>query len=122
MPTYEYQCRTCGNRFDYFQSISAEPLTHCPVDECLLEGDAKGTGDVVRRISGGAGLVFKGEGFYLTDYVRKGDRGKEGGASSSGGGASKSDGGGSSDGGASGTEASGKSSKDGGAGDAAPKS
>lgn len=72
MPTYEYQCKTCGHRFDYFQSISSDPLTHCPVEECIQEDPArKGTGEVVRRISAGAGLVFKGEGFYLTDYARK---------------------------------------------------
>jgi putative FmdB family regulatory protein len=83
MPTYDYNCRTCGHRFEYFQSMSAEPLTKCPVAECAHEDpEQKGTGDVVRAIGGGAGLVFKGEGFYLTDYVRKGKSG--GGESSSG--------------------------------------
>lgn len=83
MPTYDYACKTCGHRFEYFQSISSEALKHCPVEECTqVDPAAKGTGDVVRLISGGAGLVFRGEGFYLTDYVRKG--GDKGGGSSSG--------------------------------------
>lgn len=87
MPTYDYTCRTCGHRFEYFQSMSSEPLTHCPVEECILEDERKGTGDVVRAVGGGAGLVFKGEGFYHTDYVRKGkkDGGESSGGSSGGG-------------------------------------
>lgn len=82
MPTYEYRCNTCGHRFEYFQSITADPLTQCPVSECSrTDEEEKGKGEVQRLISGGAGLVFKGEGFYLTDYVRKG--GKDSGSSSS---------------------------------------
>ena len=82
MPTYEYRCNTCGKRFEYFQSITADPLTHCPVSECSrTETEEKGKGEVQRLISGGAGLVFKGEGFYLTDYARKGSK-DEGGSSS----------------------------------------
>lgn len=89
MPTYEYQCKTCGHRFDYFQSISSDPLVHCPRNECIQEEEEKkGTGDVIRLVSGGAGLVFKGEGFYLTDYVRKGEKGGGGSSSSSGSGTS----------------------------------
>ena len=61
MPTYEYHCRTCGADFEKFQSIKADALTQC---EC---GKA---GQVERRISGGAGLIFKGTGFYETDYKR----------------------------------------------------
>ncbi len=87
MPTYEYLCRTCGHRFEVLQSINADPLTHCPVKECVQEDESlKGTGEVTRLVSGGAGLVFKGEGFYLTDYVRKGkgeDSGKSGASASS---------------------------------------
>ena len=72
MPTYEYICRTCGHRFDHFQSITSDALTHCTVEECAMTNDEeKGKGEVQRKVSGGAGLVFKGEGFYLTDYVRK---------------------------------------------------
>ena len=60
MPTYEYECRKCGHRFEDFQSISADPLTECPVQGC--------EGRVQRLISGGGGLLFKGSGFYATDY------------------------------------------------------
>ncbi|MBS1914110.1 MAG: hypothetical protein JST22_19135 [Bacteroidetes bacterium] len=82
MPTYEYLCRTCGHRFEVLQSINADPLAHCPVKECVQEDESlKGTGEVTRLVSGGAGLVFKGEGFYLTDYARKG-KGEESGKSS----------------------------------------
>lgn len=77
MPTYEYQCRKCGHRFEALQKVSDPPLTHCPSNECIQADEEKGTGDVVRLISGGAGLVFKGQGFYLTDYARK--SGKSGG-------------------------------------------
>lgn len=102
MPTYEYQCKTCGHRFDYFQAISADALVKCPPEICFLEDtEKKGTGDVVRRVSGGAGLVFKGEGFYLTDYVRKGDNKKDGSSSTSSG--TKPNTGGSGDKGPSGT-------------------
>ena len=64
MPTYEYECRKCGNRFDEFQKMSAKPVAKCP--KC----GAKAT----RLLSGGAGLVFKGSGFYLTDYGRAGQK------------------------------------------------
>lgn len=60
MPTYEYRCKSCGYEFEAFQSIAAEPLTTCP--RC--------TGRVMRLISGGGGLIFKGSGFYETDYKR----------------------------------------------------
>ena len=58
MPTYEYECSKCENRFEKFQSISAKPLTKCP--SC--------GGKVKRLIGTGAGLLFKGSGFYITDY------------------------------------------------------
>ena len=58
MPTYEYKCKECGHQFEAFQSMSAEPLTDC--EKCA--------GTVERVISGGAGLIFKGSGFYITDY------------------------------------------------------
>lgn len=67
MPTYDYDCSTCGQTTELFQSISAPPLEICP--RC--------GGKVTRRISGGTGLIFKGTGFYLTDY--KNAPGKEGG-------------------------------------------
>lgn len=58
MPTYDYRCKKCEHQFEAFQSMSADPLTECPV--C--------GGPVERLIGGGAGLVFKGSGFYITDY------------------------------------------------------
>ena len=66
MPTYEYVCDKCGHRFDQFQSISAQPLTVCPENVCPQK--RWGKGKVKRAISGGAGLIFKGSGFYITDY------------------------------------------------------
>src|SRR5215471_19470206 len=66
MPTYEYICDKCGHQFEKFQSISAKPLTVCPEDLCAQK--RWGKGKVKRAISGGAGLLFKGSGFYITDY------------------------------------------------------
>ncbi len=66
MPTYEYICEKCGHQFDLFQSISAKPLTVCPQEKCAQK--TWGKGKVKRAISGGAGLIFKGSGFYITDY------------------------------------------------------
>ena len=60
MPTYEYKCEACGHRFTRFQKMSDEPVQVCP--EC--------SGAVRRLISGGAGIIFKGSGFYETDYKR----------------------------------------------------
>lgn len=57
MPTYDYECPN-GHRFDLFQRMSDEPVSVCP--ECGAPAQ--------RRISGGAGFLFKGEGFYITDY------------------------------------------------------
>jgi len=66
MPTYEYICEKCGTQFDKFQSIAAKPLEICPEDLC---GQKRwGKGKVKRAITGGAGLIFKGTGFYITDY------------------------------------------------------
>ncbi len=66
MPTYEYICEKCGHHFDLFQSISAQPLTVCTKELCGQK--TWGKGKVKRAISGGAGLIFKGSGFYITDY------------------------------------------------------
>src|SRR5262249_29967504 len=66
MPTYEYVCEKCGNEFEKIQPISAKPLTICPEDSCKQKRWAKGK--VKRVVSGGAGLIFKGSGFYITDY------------------------------------------------------
>jgi putative FmdB family regulatory protein len=58
MPTYEYECTDCGHRFEEFQSITAPPLDTCPA-----------CGKQVKRLLGsGAGIIFKGSGFYQTDY------------------------------------------------------
>jgi len=58
MPTYEYKCERCGHQFELFQKISDPPETKCPRCE----------GPVRRLIGPGAGLIFKGSGFYATDY------------------------------------------------------
>ncbi len=58
MPTYEYECEKCGHRFELFQSMSEEPRKRCP----------KCRGKVRRLIGTGAGMIFKGAGFYATDY------------------------------------------------------
>ncbi len=81
MPTYEYKCDACGAEFERFQPITAQPIKRCP--EC---GKAK-----VRRLIGtGAGVIFKGSGFYITDYRDKSytDKAK----AESGGGGSSTDG------------------------------
>ena len=58
MPTYDYECSGCGQTFEVFQRMSDEPLSNCP--DCGAPAR--------RRISGGAGFIFKGEGFYITDH------------------------------------------------------
>ena len=66
MPTYEYLCEKCGHQFEKVQSIAAKPLAVCPEDQC---GQKRwGKGKVTRVISAGGGLIFKGSGFYTTDY------------------------------------------------------
>ena len=62
MPTYDYMCNECKKTFEYFQSMSANPLTECK--ECKKNS-------LRRIISGGTGLIFKGSGYYLTDYKDK---------------------------------------------------
>jgi len=61
MPTYDYECTDCGHTFEYFQSMSDEPLQKCP--SC--------GGKVKRLIGGGLGIIFKGSGFYVTDNRSK---------------------------------------------------
>jgi putative FmdB family regulatory protein len=60
MPTYDYICNTCGETFEIFHSIKDDPLTDCPKDQCQ--------GNLKRKIGTGAGIIFKGSGFYETDY------------------------------------------------------
>jgi putative FmdB family regulatory protein len=66
MPTYEYVCEKCGHQFEKIQPISAKPLTICPEDLCARK--RWGKGKVKRALSTGGGLIFKGSGFYATDY------------------------------------------------------
>ena len=60
MPTYEYECRKCGHRFEEFQRIVDPPVKNCPKCKCR--------NCVEQIISGGSGLIFKGSGFYITDH------------------------------------------------------
>jgi putative FmdB family regulatory protein len=60
MPTYEYECEKCGLIFEEYQRITEQPLTKCKKNDC--------DGTVKRLISRGAGFLFKGSGFYSTDY------------------------------------------------------
>ena len=66
MPTYEYVCEKCGHEFEAVRSISAKPLRICPKEFCARK--IWGRGRVNKQISAGAGLLFKGSGFYITDY------------------------------------------------------
>ena len=76
MPTYEYACQKCGHQFEQFQSMRDEPLKKCP--KCKKTG-------VKRLVGTGAGLIFKGSGFYITDYKNKsGGKSESGGESKSG--------------------------------------
>lgn len=70
MPTYEYQCEKCKKGFEIFQSMKDEPLTTCPKDLCQQK--TWGKGKVKRQLGTGAGLIFKGSGFYITDYRSEG--------------------------------------------------
>lgn len=60
MPTYAYECRKCGHQFEQFQSITAAPAKTCP----------KCKGKVARMLTAGSGIIFKGSGFYQTDYKK----------------------------------------------------
>jgi len=62
MPTYEYVCTKCGHAMEAFQSMKDAPLTKCPA--CKKPA-------LKRQVGGGAGLIFKGSGFYITDYKKK---------------------------------------------------
>ena len=72
MPTYEYQCDACGREFEYFQRMSEKPKSVC---------EACG-GHLTKLLSAGSGLIFKGSGFYITDY-KKGNGAKDAGSSTS---------------------------------------
>jgi putative FmdB family regulatory protein len=66
MPTYEYFCTKCEQDFEIFQSMNDKALTICPKELCRLK--QWGKGKVKKKIGAGAGLIFKGSGFYITDY------------------------------------------------------
>lgn len=68
MPTYDYECPKCGHAFELVQSMRDEPIKRCP--KCKKLG-------VKRLVGGGAGLIFKGTGFYITDYKNKDSAAKE---------------------------------------------
>ena len=80
MPTYEYECQKCGHRFEEFQPMTAKPLQRCP----------KCRGKLKRLIGAGAGLLFKGSGFHVTDYRTRGYQEKR--KSDAGGGTAKPEG------------------------------
>jgi len=70
MPTYSYVCSKCGHEFEKFQSMKDDALTVCPQDLC---GQKRwGHGKVRRQLGSGAGMIFKGSGFYITDYRSEG--------------------------------------------------
>jgi putative FmdB family regulatory protein len=70
MPTYEYQCAKCKKSFELYQSMKDDALTTCPKEQCRQK--TWGKGKVKRQLGTGAGLIFKGSGFYITDYRSEG--------------------------------------------------
>ncbi len=70
MPTYEYECSRCKKGFEAFQSMKDDAFTICPKEKCRMK--TWGKGKVKRLIGTGAGLIFKGSGFYITDYRSEG--------------------------------------------------
>jgi putative FmdB family regulatory protein len=85
MPNYDYECQKCGDRFEVFQSMNDAKLTQCRAEGC--------GGELKRLLGTGGGILFKGSGFYQTDYRSSS---YQAGAKADGGGAAKSDAGGSS--------------------------
>jgi len=75
MPTYEYQCEKCKKGFETFQSMKDSPLTICPKELCRQK--KWGKGKVRRQLGTGAGVIFKGAGFYTTDYRSEGYKAAE---------------------------------------------
>ena len=70
MPTYDYHCEKCDRNFEISQSMKDDALKTCPKELCQRKTWGKGT--VKRLIGTGAGLIFKGTGFYITDYRSEG--------------------------------------------------
>jgi putative FmdB family regulatory protein len=97
MPTYEYVCEKCGHQFEVFHSMVDKPLEICPRTACAKR--KWGRGRVKKVIGAGAGLLFKGSGFYITDYrsdkyreaAKKESGSKDAGAGSNGSGAAGSE-------------------------------
>ena len=115
MPTYEYRCEKCAQTFEAFQSMKDAPYKVCPKELCRQP--EWGQGPVKRLLGTGAGLIFKGSGFYITDYRSPGYKEaakKESGSSSGSGGTGTTGGGnaGSKPGGSTGTGGSGAPAKD----------
>ena len=70
MPTYEYECSKCHKDFEIFQSMKDDAFQTCPKDRCRQK--TWGKGKVKRKLGVGAGFIFKGSGFYITDYRSEG--------------------------------------------------
>ena len=70
MPTYEYECAKCRKNFECTQSMKDNAFAVCPKEHCRMK--KWGKGKVTRLLGGGAGLIFKGSGFYITDYRSEG--------------------------------------------------
>jgi putative FmdB family regulatory protein len=70
MPTYEYECTKCKKTFEAFQSMKDDAYKTCPKEKCRMK--TWGKGKVKRLLGAGAGLIFKGSGFYITDYRSEG--------------------------------------------------
>ena len=70
MPTYEYECAKCHKEFEIFQSMKDDAFKVCPKERCRMK--KWGKGKVKRKLGVGAGFIFKGSGFYITDYRSEG--------------------------------------------------
>jgi len=70
MPNYDYECARCRKTFEVFQSMKDDVFTICPKEKCCMK--TWGKGKVKRLLGAGAGLIFKGSGFYITDYRSEG--------------------------------------------------
>ncbi len=71
MPTYEYECTKCKKEFEISQSMKDDALKICPKELCRMK-TKWGKGAVKRKLGAGAGFIFKGSGFYITDYRSEG--------------------------------------------------